>query len=1001
MKRKISKKDIAIIGVSGTFPGSENVREFWGNLKEGKELIHFYSKEEIAKMEISEEQKNNPNYVFADSLIEDSAQFDHKFFDYLSREAALMDPQIRKGFEQTWLALEDAGYSPKKYKGKIGLYIGASDNLNWRIYTQLAGDKTVNPFLLKQLSDKNQMATLIAYKLNLTGPAMNINTSCSSSLVALHTACRSLLFRECDMALAAGISIRTDQEIGYAFEEGMINSSDGHCKPFDKGATGTLRGEGAAVVVLKRLESALEDGDHVYAVIKASSSNNDGNTKVGYTAPSVDGQAKCIRHAYRVAGIDPSEVSYVEAHGTGTRLGDPIEVAALNKVFGKASEKKCLLGSVKSNIGHLDAGAGIAGLIKTALALKYKQIPESLHYTTPNPEIPFEQGNFEVNKELKNWTVQNDEARIAGVSSFGIGGTNVHVVLQDMKEELEKTEDSDSGFKIIPISAKSDYSLNQYRKNLLQFVQEEYTSLTDLAYTFQTGREVFEKRAFVIADSRQELIEQLKVDSFYTGIADQNKGLCFMFPGQGSQYQNMGIQLFQNVEFYKNILNEGLEELAKQTGKDFRQILFGSDAPETINQTNFTQPILFLMEYALAKTLIEFGIVPEIMIGHSLGEYAAACVANVFSFEDALRLVVKRGNLISKLEEGRMLAIAAPQKSVIPYLFEGLNIAAENSPSTCVVSGNNKAIEEFIEKLSVAEIPYRELKTSHAFHSIMMDEILDEFSAELEKVTLNEPQIPFVSGVTGKTITNVEAMSKKYWVQQVRETVKFSEGISMLLQNHQLNYLEVGPGNTLLKFTKDHLSKEDQSIVLSSIPHPKEKKNDCQSFFTTVAKLWSNGYTVNWNKISPRSAKRVSAPKYPFEKIVFPVKVNPLEYAALDSSRIGVEVEERSPETKSNKPLKSHNYNPLEQELLNLWQSFFDAENLSVNDDFFELGGDSLKAVTMANRIYDLYKIRLKPEDYFNYTTVKLLAGEIQKIKNVLEMKEEVTEKEDINEIII
>ncbi|MEO1625538.1 MAG: type I polyketide synthase, partial [Bacteroidota bacterium] len=661
MKEQINKRDIAIIGLSAKFSASPDVTTFWQNLKEGKELTTTYSKEELADLGVSSQLSAHPDFVAVDGRMKGTDQFDADFFGYSKEEAAVMDPQIRLFHQLVWSALEDAAYDPQTFQGKIGLFATASDNLLWRTYTRLMANENVNPFFANLISNKNFISLLPAFKLNLRGPSFFLDTACSSSLVAFHQACRSLMLRECHMAMAGGVRVSMDKSAGYLYEEGMIFSQDGHCRTFDERATGTVEGEGGGVVVLKRLSEAIADGDHIYAIVKATAINNDGKHKVGFTAPSVSGQSSCIRLAYRMAGVDPATVSYVEAHGTGTKLGDPIEIGALNKVFAGSSPKSCAIGSVKSNMGHLDTAAGITGLIKTVLCLHHKTLPPSINFTKANPEIDFEGGPFFVNDQLREWTAEEGVPLRAGVSSFGLGGTNAHVVLQEAPSQ-EQTKDQEASPNTLVVSAKSKAALQRQLKKLNAFLSDRpNTSLSDLAYTMQTGRASFPHRSALAFQGYDQLMKALSSveQSVHSSLAPLSEpSVVFLFSGAGTQYIDMGQQLYEVYPVFREAMDKGFELLQKLTGTDYRAIVYPTSKEDRrINEMLYTQPVIFLFEYAIAQLLMQYGPKPTYMIGHSLGEYVAACLSGVFSFEDALQLVVGRGELMNRMPKGAMLSV--------------------------------------------------------------------------------------------------------------------------------------------------------------------------------------------------------------------------------------------------------------------------------------------------------------------------------------------------------
>lgn len=873
----MSKKDIAIVGMSCRFSKSGNLAAFWDNLRQGKELVHFLTAEEILQSGLDQQTMDDPAYIKIRSEIEGKDSFDAPFFGYSREEAALMDPQIRLFHENAWMALEDAGYDPFSYEGKIGVFAGASDNLNWIAHSIIKGaDSDVAPFMADKISSRHYLSSLLAYKLNLRGPAYFIDTACSTSLAAVHLACRNLLMNECNMAIAGAVRISTVTEPGYKYYEGMIASRDGHCKTFDKEASGTMAGEGVGIVVLKRLDDALKDQDRIYAVIKSSAVNNDGSRKVGYTAPGIQGQAACIMLAHKLAGIDPNTISYIEAHGTATKLGDPAEIEALNHAFGNQPEKYCAIGSVKSNMGHLDTVAGIAGLIKTALSLWHKEIPPSLHFTEANPDINFNNGPFYVNNTLRRWEPRNGIPLRAGVSSFGIGGTNVHAVLEEAPEE--RAAKKEEAHFLLPCSARTLSSLEKQVAVLTAQLPQHKNNIADIAFTLQQRRKHFKYRHCFLYDRDTHAINNIQQPAPASSDGGSKPVIVLMFTGQGAQYRGMGKGLYDHFPVFKEVMEEGFSQLKKLTGEDFFNILYGEDA-DTINHTVYTQPALFVFEYALAKLLAQWGIQPDYMIGHSIGELTAACISGVFSFEDGIRLVVARARLMGAQAGGAMLSIGCPVESIEAYLREGISVAAINTPDSCVVAGSYEAIQALSDKLIAAEIPVARLRTSHAFHSDMMDPAVEEFTKVVATVRMAEPQIPFVSNRSGNMIGE-EVLQPAYWGRHIRETVHFSKGLQAILPMDNLLFIEAGPGNTLAGFCRQ-ISKAGahNNWVLNLVRRPQETVADDYFFLEKIGQLWMQGVAVDWNAADKKeNSKVVSLPGYQFDQYHFPVAVNPLAY---------------------------------------------------------------------------------------------------------------------------
>ncbi len=869
------KRDIAIVGMSGKFPQSENIREFWKNLVDEKELVHFFTDKELDDIGVAKKQIENSSFIKAAASIDSSHGFDYPFFKYTLDEAKLMNPQTRLMHQLVWTALEDAGCNIEKYTKKIGVFVGANKDLNWNLYSALSKNENVDFLMKNKLIDPNFMASLISYKLNFRGPCYFLDTACSTSLSTNHLGCRSLLLGECGIAVVGGIRLLSYDDNGYMYHKGSIMSGDGHTKSFDSDASGTVFSDGAGVVILKKLEEAIADNDSIYAVIKSSAMNNDGNSKAGYTMPSVKGQSDCIKLAQRIAGVSPSDISYVETHGTGTKIGDPIEIESLNIAFNNDTAHKCAIGTVKSNMGHADEAAGIAGLIKTSLALKHKIIPASLHYKKPNPTIDFDEGPFYVNSVSQKWERKNDKPLTAGVSSFGIGGTNLHTILQEVPL-FQKTIEH-SKYKLIRYSANSLESLENYELKLLNFLtNEEKIDLSNLAYTLQAGRKQFDYGKYVVVENVKELKDVLKSKQVKTYEVEVKDNVVFMFSGQGSQYLNMGKQLYEEYAQFKEILDEGFMILKDLMGIDYKNILFAEDitSPE-INDTLNTQPILFLFEYGLAQLLRGFGVEPDYLIGHSLGEYVAACISGVFSFEDALRIVSKRAALMAGVCKGYMLSVGGSIRTIDTSVLDGVSIAAINSPDSFVVSGTAGQISSVKERLKEKEIPYTALKTSHAFHSDLMKGILEEFEKELKTIKFTEPGIPFISNTTGDFITVDQATSTSYWKNHIIGTVDFEKGIKKLIQINYSLFIEIGPGKTLTTFFKQCQDPELQNASLNTIRHPKEKVNDDFYFTTFLGNLWKYGIDINWEKYyGENKPYKIPAPTYAFDVYDVPVKVS-------------------------------------------------------------------------------------------------------------------------------
>jgi acyl transferase domain-containing protein len=868
----IDNLDIAIIGMAGRFPGAASLEDFWRNIRDGVESISFLTNEELLAAGVTPDRFNHPHYVKATSRLDKIEWFDAAFFGIPPREAEVMDPQHRLFLECAWEALESAGYVPQ---GAIGVYAGA--NMNSYLLNLYSNQDLISA-LGEQVTfgnSKDFLPTRISYKLDLKGPSLNIQTACSTSLVAVHVACQSLLNHECDMALAGGVSIKMPQDQGYQFCADDIFSPDGHCRAFDVNAQGTIFGSGMGIVVLKRLKEAIADRDSIHAVIKGSAINNDGSLKVSYTAPSVEGQAEVIVEALSAAGVTPDTIRYIEAHGTGTALGDPIEIQALTKAFrtGTTDTGFCAIGSVKTNVGHLVSASGIAGLIKTIFALKHRQIPPSLHFEQPNPQIDFTHSPFYVNTKLTDW--HSTMPRRAGVSSFGMGGTNAHIILEEAP--IAPSPPSSRPWQLLLLSAKTLSALDTATQNLANYLQQHpELNLADVAYTLQVGRKSFDYRRMVICRDRQDAVQVLSTLDpqrvlTHHHLSNQQPGqraIAFLFPGQGAQYINMGRELYDAEPTFRQQVDQCCHLLKPKLGLDLRDILYPKrdDLPSTLlSETRYAQPALFVIEYALAQLWMSWGIQPDALIGHSLGEYVAATLAGVFSLEDALTLMVIRGKLMQQLPAGSMLAVQGAITEVQPFLHEEEAIASHNSPSHCVISGTSSAIDQLQQILTQQGIHCRQLEVKHAFHSPLVESILTPFAEAFQTISLKAPQLPFISNVSGTWITATEATDPQYWVRHLRQTVRFSDGITELLHQPTHIFLEVGPGRTLSTFVNHHSVGE--SVVLSSMRHPKDAQSDSAVLLQRLGQLWLSGVLINWTEFHAHEQRwRSPLPTYPFER---------------------------------------------------------------------------------------------------------------------------------------
>jgi amino acid adenylation domain-containing protein len=876
---------IAVIGMSLRVPGSRSLDEFWANLCNGVETIAFFTDEELLAAGVEPGLLRNPRYVKAGSYLEGMDLFDAAFFGINPRQATLMDPQQRIFLECAWEALENAGYAGDSYPGSIGLYAGAGANTY--LYSLIANPgflESVGTYQAALGNDKDHLATRTSYLLDLQGPSVTVQTSCSTSLVAVHLACRSLLGGECEVVLAGGVSVDARGKSGYLPQEGGIRSPDGHCRAFDAKAAGTMNASGAGIVVLKRLGDALRDGDTIHAVIRGSAINNDGSSKVGYTAPRVEGQAQVIRDAQVRAGVTADQISYVEAHGTGTELGDPIEVAALTRAFRATTGRRqyCALGSLKASTGHLDAAAGVAGLIKAVLAVERGMIPPSLHFEEPNPKIDFPGSPFFVNDRLAEW--RSDGPRRAGVSSFGIGGTNAHVVLEEAPPVPEGSPSRPAH--LLVLSARTAGALDAACANLSLHLARHLESgpdqdLADVEHTLQAGRRLFPYRRAVVCRDTAEAVEALSGRRPDLAVSlhreQRDRPLVFLFTGHGSQYVDMGRELYENEPAYREAIDRCAELLLPALGLDFRRILYpeilypepgeAEPAAERLGAMALAQPILFAVEYALARLWTSWVGLPQAMIGHSMGEYVAACLSGVLSLEGALTLVAARGRLMEETAAGSMLAVALPQDELLPLLGPELSLAAVNGPERSVVSGPAAAVERLQLRLAERGTDCRRLHISIAGHSSLMDPILPRFAEEVARVDLKPPAIPYVSNLTGTWITAAQATDPAYWVDHLRHTVRFADGLREIWRSTDGVLLEVGPGRSLTTLAAQHPERPSEREAFSSLSHAQERSPDLGFVLTTLGRLWASGVRVDWQAFHTAGRrKRVPLPTYPFER---------------------------------------------------------------------------------------------------------------------------------------
>ena len=992
--------DVAVIGMAGRFPGAADVGAFWHNLREGVESVTFFEDEVLRKAGVPEEVLADPSYIKAAPVLTGYEDFDAHFFGYHAREAALIDPQQRLFLECAWEAVEDAGYPPGSVPGVVGVYASAALS-TYLIHHLLAG-RTVatGPDTLELLltNDKDYLANRVAYKLGLRGPAVAVQSACSSSLVATHLATQALLDGECDLALAGGVAVRLPQPSGYRWQDGLVFSADGHTRSFDADASGTVFGSGCGVVLLKRYEDAVADGDRILAVVKGSAVTNDGAAKIGYTAPGVDGQAQAIATALGLAGVEPRTVTAIEAHGTATPLGDPIEVAALTRVFAARTRDTgfCALGTVKSNVGHLDTAAGVAGLIKAIQQLRHRELAPSLHYRRPNPQIDFPGTPFHVNAELRAWD-PGDHPRRIGVSSFGMGGTNAHVVLEEAPQPAARPA-APAGPVLIVVSAHSRAALDAGTERLaLALRAPQAPDLADVAYTLHVGRQALPYRRTVVAATAEQAAARLsgQAPGAAGALAGERPRVVFMFPGQGSQYPGMGQELYAGEEVFRQTVDRCAVALTGPLGCDLRTVLYpapGTDAVQAaarLSRTEFTQPALFVVEYALVRLLDSWGIRPDAMVGHSVGEIVAATLAGVLDLDGALRLVAARGRLMGQLPTGAMLTVGLPAEELVPLLPADLDLAAVNAAELCVVAGDHDGVARFEQVLTGRGVQCRRLHTSHAFHSAMMDPAMAGLRAELAGIGLAAPRVPYAANVTGTLAQADQVTDPEYWVRHARETVRFADGLAAVTALPGAAATAAGPAGTVLvelgpgQVLTMLAGQAPGRTTVTTMPRPGDGQSGRTVLLGALGRLWAAGVGVDVTALhGDRTPARVALPTYPFQRRRY--WIEPAADAAGASAGLdGIVIAPAGPgddgtDAGSNRPPISSDYvaprDDRERLIAAIWQDLLGITPVGVHDNFIELGGHSLLATRVVARVRAAFGVPLVIRQMLTAPTVADLA---------------------------
>ncbi|MGJ5089978.1 type I polyketide synthase [Bradyrhizobium sp. HKCCYLRH1065] len=992
---------IAIVGMTVRVPGARTTDELWHNIYGKIESVTWFNPAQLDGAGVPRQLYGDPAYVPAAAVLTDADQFDAEFFGISRSEATMLDPQHRVFLECAWEALEDAGYDPHRFEGMIGVYGGCYMNRYiFNLYTNEEFARSPLVHYAWRYNDKDFITGQVAYQLNLRGPAITVQTACSTSLVATHLACQALLSHDCDIALAGGVTIRVPLSAGYLAPEGAMFSPDGRCRPFDAAANGAVPGEGCAIVALKRLSDAIADGDNVRAVIRAAAINNDGRNKVSFAAPNPEGQMRAIIAAHTMAAVNPDTIGYVEAHGTGTRLGDPIEVSALTDAFRLRTKRRnfCALGSLKANIGHLDAAAGAAGLIRAVLALERKCIPPQANFVEPNRELKLDTSPFYVPTEPQEWK-SVDGPRRAAVSAFAVGGTNAHVILEEAPPRAV-VNPRHRPHELLVLSGHNKKAVDAVAGRLANHIDEHLDqNLASVAFTLSEGRSRLQSRRFVVAADAASAARALREPAQVVTSDGSKPRIVFMFPGVGTQYPDMTLDIYDSEPEFRKQVDLCASIVLQRLGMDVRHYLFPSRYPGVEVDRESVPHVLsaiFTVEYALAMLWQSWGVKPDAMLGHSLGEYVAACLAGVLSLPDALGLSVRRGRLFDLIPEGRMMGVPLSASEIKPFLGDKLSLGAVNAPELCLVSGLNGDLEALSEKLAQRGVTCRVLPVRMASHSYLVDPYLDGFTRTVAEYHLSPPTIPYLSCLTGNWIRPEEATDPGYWARQLRSPVQFEAMVRTALSQLGTVLLEVGPGNTLCTLAGAQHA-ESRPNAIPSLRHPNDPRTDFESLLGAAGRLWQSGVTIDLKSLTwAGTPQRESLPTYPFQRKRYWVNRGKAIGPGSSGEEPGYAAEGTySPEVDPidvSDNIADVVMSERERAVVGIWQSHLGCNQIGLDDNFESVGGHSLLAAQMLPHLRALSDAPIKITDFFGSPTIRKLAALIDAagIRSAVDLSAEV-----------